>query len=225
MASALEFKFRGLGMAWAGWQICVDIDGTNAGHLRFASATGASAIFLPLLSSHGHQARCITPKLSLEARRTVGAGWCVWVSVKTAQISQMKRLKIYENLNITLWICGYLLQCFQLDQLISACYVCILSLHFAWLHAYFDHLWSTWGQRKKCETSSCKPSLFEIVAPSRRESSFFSSSTSGFVDSHSPSASHLFISSTCSFLWPSVPVIFLLLLLAFGLWLTYSTCL
>lgn len=39
--------------------------------------------------------------------------------------------------------------------------------------------------KKKCETSSCKPSLFEIVAPSRRESSFFSSSTSGFVDSHS----------------------------------------
>ena len=224
MASALEFKFRGLGMAWAGWQICVDIDGTNAGHLRFASATGASAIFLPLLSSHGHQARCITPKLSLEARRTVGAGWCVWVSVKTAQISQMKRLKIYENLNITLWICGYLLQCFQLDQLISACYVCILSLHFAWLHAYFDHLWSTWDKEKMRNKllqtepvwDCCSKSTWVFIFL------FFNFWLRRFPQS---SASHLFISSTCSFLWPSVPVIFLLLLLAFGLWLTYSNCL
>lgn len=75
-----------------------------------------------------------------------------------------------------LWVS---LGCFQLELVSFASFPCT-SLDFMLTLIIFDPPQA----KKKCDTSSCNPSLFEIIAPSRRESSFFSSSTSGFVGSH-----------------------------------------
>lgn len=158
----------------------------KATHLLSAANTGATAFFRPLLSSHCQQARRpSTPRLIPEARRTAGSWWCLLVRSKTIQ---MKRLKLWTSVWGTVGIFGVVLPAW------SACFFCVFSPHFPWLHAYFDHLWSTSGKQKVWNKllrsepiwDSCSKSTWIFI---------FSSSTSGFVDSPS-SASHLFISLT-----------------------------
>lgn len=181
----------------------------KARHLLSASTTGANAIFLPLLSSHCHQARCpSTPRLNLEARRTVGAWWCLLVS-SPSKWNDWRSMKIW-----TLWgsvgIFGVLPA--------WACFFCILSLHFPWLHAYFDHLWSTSGKEKMRNKLLQSEPIWDYCSKSTWVFIFlfFNFWLRRFPPS---SASHLFISLTCSFLWPSFPAVFFsfCLPLAFGL--------